>query len=188
MGVVCLGACGSTRTDPSTSTVEATATENAPIEASPTEATTSDETTTTDAVDPLPPAGVDCASHHECTILRDACGAPHARPLGRTDVPPAPDPCPPADYALVEPSCDMGRCALRVVEQPEWRACQASSECILVPWACGGWWAVMRAHRREAEAHVRTIGSNRACGAPAPAPRPTVECVANVCITRGAPN
>lgn len=127
---------------------------------------------------------IPCADDLDCTIVTDACGAPHARAVSSPDVPTPPDPCPPVGYAPVEPACESGACVARIVEYPELRTCEAASDCVAIRWSCGGWWAVARATQREAEAHARSIAANRACRASTSSPRPQVACVAHICIRR----
>ncbi len=136
-----------------------------------------------------------CVDDLDCTIVTDACGAPHARAVASPDVPAAPDPsaaepvdpvepCPPVGYAPVEPVCESGACGARVVEYPELRTCAAASDCVAIRWSCGGWWAVARAKQREAGAHARMVAANRSCRASTSSPRPQVACVAHICIRR----
>jgi hypothetical protein len=183
-----LAACGSTPPDSTTSVSDPGARELAVEESSAVDtdsvAADSDEAPAGASQDDDEARTAPCTDALDCTIVTDACGAPHARAVSAPDVPAAPDPCPPVGYAPVEPACESGACVARVVEFPELRTCEGANDCVAIRWSCGGWWAVARAKQREAEAHARMIGANRACRASTSSPRPQVACVAHICIQR----
>ena len=132
------------------------------------------------------PEAAECASTFDCTIVRDACYRPYGVPLTRTEVPAAPDVCPPATYAPVEPLCRDSRCEAVAAYRPDLRACQADRECVVIDTPCGDWFAVRRGHqaaaRQQLGADIEAFGCP--IGGRGPRPRPRPACLADVCVTR----
>jgi hypothetical protein len=133
-----------------------------------------------------PQAHAECASATDCTIVRDACGRPYGRPLTNPMAPPAPQLCPPVNYAVTEPICDAGRCDAASASTPRLRGCSLDADCVTMEWVCGGWWAVASAQRSAAQQHVNQVARARSCRAQTPSVAPPPACLGGICVVRAA--
>lgn len=133
------------------------------------------------------PEEPECVLSVDCTVVLDRCGRPYGRPNDDLDVPPAADPCPPADYAPAEPFCRAGECATRSASGFEHRRCESDDDCVIVETACESWSPAARGHedavRESMAAAIEGSGcppgftTNRR-------PEPGVACVNLVCVDR----
>lgn len=130
------------------------------------------------------PVQTECVTAVECTIVRDTCGRPFGRPLTNPVAPPAPQLCPPANYAVTEPMCGSGRCEAIVVSTPNLRSCSQDTDCMAMNWVCGGWWAIARAQQSAAQQHVNQVARTRSCQAQTASVAPPVACLESTCVVR----
>ncbi len=127
------------------------------------------------APEPAAPSAPACVTALDCHLVHNRCGEPFARPLGDTDIPPAPDICPPVEYALQDLQCDDG-CRLRDVRDREFRACASSDDCVALTGLCGRPAAVAVTQRAAYEAKRDELAARVRCAAPPTLPPMRAEC------------